>query len=1297
MTMLSVARHVLGSVVLLCVASSAVADNIEAAGHQLRFSEESLNVQVHNKSRLPFNADSYIVVLDELSTLAFETTLENSGLDVANASTTSPLSRDPVFEQFGRIEQQQISVIAAAQARLPTATVSDQFTDIVNAVVIRAKDPQAKSILESIAGVSYVVPNDIVRKHMDASLPIIKAPEAWELVGGRSEAGKGIKVAIIDSGIVPEHPMFDGSSFEQPTDLPDDDYCSTDPEFCNGKLIVARHYTPDDLDASEVDTPYDIDGHGTHVAGTAVGNTVLTSDGTELSGVAPGAYLMVYKALWADGSGSASGSTSGLVRALQDAVSDGADVINNSWGSDASLGAFRFYNDVFSTLEAAGVMLVTSAGNSGPSAETMGCPACAKPGLAVASTDTQESSESNSVIRYGDLSLNSVPGADVINNTDTTATALPAESLADANTDACAAYSADSFDGSIGIVYRGGETPDGGPCYFYIKATNLKNAGAVGMIVINNRPGDAITMGGLTDLLFPSVMISQEQGRELLAAYQPGAPITIGTFSTRVVPVNAISDFSSRGPNVDAEVLKPDIAAPGSLILSAGLGSESSSYIALSGTSMASPHVAGAAAVVLQNAPDLTPKQLKSTLMNAANPSASLDAANSAAASVFASGAGMLDLPNAMANQVFFDNVSIASYCVSTCTYSVSGENTGLDTLSFDLSLEFNSSYATVDLQDTIDLSGQETFELSFTADVSAAESGWLTGRLLFNSRTESAPSLAVPISIFVGSQEDESILNLSGTVASGIPSELTAEVAGAPSADNNALYSMTIKNPDNLTLVASSVTETVSNVSGNTLTTDADSGTISWSGKLNALDGSIDASSFFATGLSLENDYPNSITNTLDCDDLTERPDGCDELNWTFFVENLGISIAGETIQRLQITPNGLAVFNPSDADTSAATYTPASIPSATLPNNILAPFWTDLVLGGDGSVSDLQVGEVLNENEQWWVVEWFNAREYGTTGPTYTFSLWMKENSSDIYFNYASVPATPSLLSIGVEDSSGASGISLYSGGQGALPETASSYQSDITSFQGSATIAYNVDSEVLATVEDSEVMAPANGSLDLSLSELVSVNTSSGTVVAQLDVDGKRYESTVSHVSPAGNLLYTIVSNPTQGEVAVRGGQVISDTGHFTYTPNRAFVGQDSFTFRVVDSANTVSKSSEATVLITVEDTGIDTDGDGLSDQQEYDLGSDPFDSDSDDDGLNDGREVELGTDPNKADSDGDGFTDGDEVAAGTDPNNADSIPSATEENGGLPIWALFIASEQSSAGNSGGDDKPEPDTK
>ena len=64
-----------------------------------------------------------------------------------------------------------------------------------------------------------------------------------------------MRVAIIDSGIVPEHPMFDGTNFEPPAERPDDDYCATvDASFCNGKLIVARHYTPPDIDESEVDT-----------------------------------------------------------------------------------------------------------------------------------------------------------------------------------------------------------------------------------------------------------------------------------------------------------------------------------------------------------------------------------------------------------------------------------------------------------------------------------------------------------------------------------------------------------------------------------------------------------------------------------------------------------------------------------------------------------------------------------------------------------------------------------------------------------------------------------------------------------------------------------------------------------------------------------------------------------------------------------------------------------------------------------------------------------------------------------
>lgn len=1299
--MMNQVRHLsaISIAALMLFTVPAFAERIGRDAPELSYSETSLRIQTPDKSRRPFRPDSFIVVLDEIPTLAFKTKTKMAAQKGDGGNATAQTSRDPILEHIGQIEQQQLSFISTAKSLLPAASIEYQFRDIVNGVVIRSSHPQAEAILGSISGVKYVMPDELITKHMDVSLPIVRAPEAWELVGGRSEAGRNIRVAVIDSGIVPEHPMFDSTAFEKPSDLPDDDYCATDPDFCNGKLIVARHYTPSEMHSSEVDTPYDIDGHGTHVAGTAVGNTVFTSEGKELSGVAPGAYLMAYKALWSNGLGSATGSTSGLVRALQDAVSDGADVINNSWGGDASLYGYRFYNDIFGTLEAAGVMLVTSAGNSGPSASTVGCPACAEPGLAVASTETRESSNSNSVVTYGDLTLNSVPGGNVIHNNDATATALPAEALSDSNTDACATYAAGTFDNSIGIVYRGGETPDGGACYFYVKAANLKAAGAQGMIVINNRPGDAITMGGLEDLFFPSVMISQEQGRELIAAYQQDDPITIGAFLVRTVPVSAMSGFSSRGPNIDVEVLKPDIAAPGNPILSAGLGSDDTSYVSLGGTSMASPHVAGAAAVVLQNSPNLTPKQLKSTLMNAANPSAALNAADATAASVFASGAGMMDIPSAMANEVFLDTVSIASYCIASCTYTVSGQNTGLDTRSFDLSIEFNSSYATVELQESIDLAGEETFELSFTANVSEVESGWLNGRLMFTSLAEGVPNLAVPMAIYVGSQVDESVLNLSGTIAAGVRSELQAQIAGVSGAEVNTLYSLKVQNPDNLSLISSSVTETALNVTDSSLSADAETGAITWSGKLNALDGSINESSFFGTGKSLENDFPTFITDSLGCDDTTARPNGCDELTWTFMVGSLGISIAGESMEHLQITPNGLTVFNPSDADKTASTWSPETIPSATLPNNILAPFWTDLVLGGDGSISDLSVGSVQDGNDRWFVVEWFNAREYDTDGPMYTFSLWMKENSSDVFFNYVDLPATPTVLSVGVEDGTGSSGVSLYNASEGSAPQTGTSQAVDITSFQGSATISYQVDSEELATVADTELTAPANGDLYFDLTGLVEFNNSSGTAVAQLDVDGKRYESEISHVVPSATVGYQILTTPTHGEV-IGGGANFSYNGQFVYRANKAFVGQDSFTFRVVDANNFASESREATVLVTVEDTGIDNDEDGLSDQQEYDLGTDPFDPDSDDDGLNDGKEVELGTDPNKADSDGDGYTDGEEVAAGTDPNDATSFPAATteEEDSGLPIWALYIASSQTGDGDSDSDtgdgDEEEP---
>ena len=124
-----------------------------------------------------------------------------------------------------------------------------------------------------------------------------------------------------------------------------------------------------------------------------------------------------------------SGSTSSLLQALDDAVSDGADVINNSWGGSASSFDYQLYTDVFRRIEAAGVVLVTSAGNAGPNASSVGCPACAEPGLAIASTNTQSSSINLSVVTLNDVDFPAVPGGDVVHNTDLTARAVLADSI----------------------------------------------------------------------------------------------------------------------------------------------------------------------------------------------------------------------------------------------------------------------------------------------------------------------------------------------------------------------------------------------------------------------------------------------------------------------------------------------------------------------------------------------------------------------------------------------------------------------------------------------------------------------------------------------------------------------------------------------------------------------------------------------------------------------------------------------------------------------------------------------------
>ena len=494
--------------------------------------------------------------------------------------------------------------------------------------------------------------------------------------------GEGVVVAVIDSGIAPGHPslqdtrervpercqsdwaeaswlgIFLCSAVRRnpPLDVlfePPDDFHGTceggegfEPADCNNKLVGARFYidgflSRNQLDPGEFISPRDADGHGTHIATTIAGNEVDADlFGVRIgriSGIAPSARIAAYKACWLEpGEVRASCNTSDLVRAIDDAVADGADIINYSVGNlEAGLDA----PDDLALLNAleAGVLSVVAAGNDGPDSATIGSPAGAPWALTVAaSTQTgNRFDEAITIVEPEDLAgrfemkeANFTPqlrdreslegelrlvddGQDFL-----------ADALAGSIRDACEPLvDASELDGYIALLQRGG-------CTFDVKLARVADAGAIAAVVYSDT-GEPIVMRGTPETVdIPAVMISTADGQVLVDAILAETVIRVelakGVFLTRSDSGKVLGDFSSRGPSLpDPDFLKPDITAPGVEIFAGhspqvanGLKGELYQY--LSGTSMSAPEVAGLAALLKEANPTWTPAQIKSALTTTA-------------------------------------------------------------------------------------------------------------------------------------------------------------------------------------------------------------------------------------------------------------------------------------------------------------------------------------------------------------------------------------------------------------------------------------------------------------------------------------------------------------------------------------------------------------------------------------------------------------------------------------------------------------------------------------------------------
>ncbi len=506
---------------------------------------------------------------------------------------------EAAYERY--LEEREARFEGLLSQRLPQATVRHRLRTVYGGVALTVPANRIKDLL-ALTDVVAVQKDELRQPLTDASSEFIGADRVQQDLGGARRAGRGVVVGILDTGAWPEHPSFaDQGVLGAPPSLGRKRSCDFGEAFkCNNKLISGQAFLDSYLAVHETETyrsARDSDGHGTHTASTAVGNVLASAQvfGVErgpVRGVAPGAWLGVYKVCGAEGC-----MSSDSAAAIAQAIRDGVDVINYS----ISGGTDPFTDPVemaFLDAYAAGVFVAASAGNSGPGAATANH-------LSPWVTTVAASSQT----RAFEATLTFSNGA-TFRGASITAGVGPAPVVS--NGKCLEPAKAGTFTGKIVVCERGGNAR-------VDKGWNVKRGGAVGMVLYNPQLQDVET----DNHWLPTVHLPDNQVESTLeGARDLTATITAGQKAKGQGDVMA--GFSSRGPG--GLVLKPDVTAPGVQILAGhtpkpddtAAGPPGELFQAIAGTSMSSPHVAGAAALLAAKRPEWTPGELKSALMTTA-------------------------------------------------------------------------------------------------------------------------------------------------------------------------------------------------------------------------------------------------------------------------------------------------------------------------------------------------------------------------------------------------------------------------------------------------------------------------------------------------------------------------------------------------------------------------------------------------------------------------------------------------------------------------------------------------------
>lgn len=995
-------------------------------------------------------------------------------------------NRAAVDAYSGYIASREAHAIAAIKAKVPSAQIREGFRTVYGGVAVTLPANQAKELL-TVPSVVAVQSDSIRQPLTDATPAFLGADQVWPSLGGDTKAGQGVVVGVIDTGIWPEHPSFADNGIDNPgggaypCEFGTSGQADDAPFSCNDKLIGAYAFTdtymslndavPGEFcdNATDKCSARDADGHGTHTASTAAGSrvehaTLLGNDYGTVSGMAPGASIIAYRVCLDLGCYS-----SDSVAAINQAIADGVDVINFSISGGANA-----YTDpvelAFLDAYAAGVDVNASAGNAGPGAGTANH---AGPWVTTVGASTSNRSFlSKLTLKSGNGDTVAVDGVTVTQGVPDTPVVINTADPFCANEAAPG-----SFTGKVVVCQRGAGIGRAAKGY------NVLQGNATGMILYNPTKQDLES----DSHWLPAIHIegpatgsgNAAQVLDFINAH-PDATASWSTGTKTTTQGDVMAAFSSRGPLGD--FIKPDVTAPGVQILAGmtpdpfdgniAVGPPGQLFQAIAGTSMSSPHSAGVAALVRAAHPDWTPGQVKSALMTSSVQAVTKEDGVTPA-DPFDRGAGSIRANRAVDPTATFDvdpieyiasagsvlgridlnipsvNAPIMSGQITTwrTMHNVTGsyQRLAVSTVAppgaeiiVAKSRKGSRPERRSDRSISLSSHGDVTFQITIKAP------GLVDGQQYFGQITLTPESGRTPIVIPVAFKKQQgavALKHLCTPTTFPRKTKTTCNVYAENFAAQDADVRLEVRGDRGLRF--SNATEPARRHGSDRIT---------WSGTLKAVE---------PPNVSVAPDPGGSPAGYLPLSLFGIPPIAGtgDETISNFSVP--GFLFGGETWNSIGLVSNGYAVVGggtQSDVD-----FVNQELPNPAAPNNVLAPFWSDLNPAFGGA---LRIGTLTDGTDTWLVLDWEAVREY-STAKVNSFQIWIRAANAanpteDVTFTYGPIQGNgdAGLMTTGAENKLGNRGQSVYYNGTGTLPAADTELRVSSSPSAPGGTVSFNYD---------------------------------------------------------------------------------------------------------------------------------------------------------------------------------------------------------------------------------------------